>query len=71
MNKERFTYVCLEAEAGRDAFVRHPDSGEEGRVTSCIEKTGHVVVTRPDNETRCWDYRECNELKHTKIGPMI
>jgi len=51
--------------------VRHPDSGEEGRVTSCIEKTGHVVVTRPDNETRCWDYRECNELKHTKIGPMI
>ena len=71
MKKERFEFLCLEAEAGRDAFVRHPRSDHEGLVASCIMPTGHMVVKTTDNQTRCWKFGECEELTHSKSGPMI
>lgn len=71
MKRDRFEYLCSQAEAGQDAFVRHPDSNEEGMVTSCEMKTGHMVVKTTTQETRCWDFHECDDLQHPKTGPMI
>lgn len=71
MNKDRFEHLCQEAEAGRDAFVRHPSSNEEGMVTSCVMKTGHLVVKTQDQQTLCWDFNECEDRLHPKTGPMI
>jgi len=71
MRRDRFDYVCQEAESGRDVFVTHDSSNEEGIVTNCILTTGHLVTRTSGNDTRCWDYHECEELEHTKIGPMI
>jgi len=70
MNRSRFEHLCSEAQAGRDAFVRHPKSNEEGMVTKCDLKSDHVVVQTPQNETRCWDYHECRDLAHPKSSPM-
>ncbi|WP_432822475.1 hypothetical protein [Trichloromonas sp.] len=71
MKKDRFEHHCLEAEAGNDAFVAHPASGEEGRVIECSLKLGHLVVQTSDNQRRCWDFHECEDLNHPKSGPMI
>lgn len=71
MKKERFTYLCMEAEAGRDAFVSHPDSKEEGMITSCDLRAGRLMVQTPEHQTRLWDYNECDDLRHPKSGPMI
>lgn len=71
MRKDRFTYLCMEAEAGRDAFVRHPDSNEEGLVTSCDLNAGRMMVQTPENQLRYWDFNECDDLRHPKSGPMI
>lgn len=71
MNKNRYLHLCDSALAGEDAFVRHPVSNEEGVITSCVPQTGHVVVRTADDQARCWDYRECEELEHPKSGPMI
>jgi hypothetical protein len=73
MKKDRFEHHCLEAEAeaGRDAFVEHPFSREEGMVISCSLTSGHMLIKTPDNSKRCWDYRECEDLDHPKSGPMI
>lgn len=64
MNKERFTFVCNEAEEGRDAFVTHPDSDEEGRVRSCA--LSHVVVETSTGAQRCWDFSEVEEMQREK-----
>ncbi len=71
MKKERFEHHCLEVEAGNDAFVAHPSTGEEGIVIECRLDMGHLVVRTSDNHRRCWDFRECEDLNHTKSGPMI
>lgn len=71
MQRNRFEYLCSEAQSGRDAFVRHPDTNEEGLVTKCILKTDHMVVETAQGQTRCWDFHECNDLTHTKSGPLI
>jgi len=71
MKKDRFEFLCSEAEAGRDAFVRHPGSNEEGMVTSCVMKSGHMVVETRNHQTRCWNFNECTDLMHPKSGPMI
>lgn len=71
MNKDRYNYMCMEAESGRDAFVSHPTSHEEGIVTQCIPNTQHLVVKTPSGQNRCWDFHECEELHHRKSGPMI
>lgn len=62
MRKDRFDYICQETEAGRDAFVTHPGTGEEGLVTECVTKTQHVVAQTQDGQMRCWDYHECDEI---------
>jgi len=71
MQKSRFQHLCDEAQAGVDAFVSHPATNEEGMVTSCVMQSGHIVVKTTDEQTRCWDYHECEDLKHPKSGPMI
>ena len=71
MNKQRYDSLCMMAEQGRDAFVTHPASGEEGLVTDCVAQTRHMIVETPEGEKRCWDYQECEELRHEKSGPMI
>ncbi len=64
MRKERFTFVCNETEEGRDAFVSHTPSKEEGRVVSC--STDHVVVQTAEGKNRCWSFRECDEMSRSK-----
>ncbi len=64
MKKERFDFVCQDAEAGMDAFVKHPSSDEEGRVKSCGKD--HMIVETSDGQERCWDFHECEELTRRK-----
>lgn len=70
MTKDRYAYLCRQAEAGRDPFASHPGSMEEGLVTSCITRSGHLVVATAEGHRRCWDYRDCEELRHAKSGPL-
>ena len=70
MERERFMHLCGEATSGNDAFIRHPVSNEEGLITSCSLDTDHLFVRTSSGETRLWDYRECNELRRPKLGPM-
>ena len=62
MKKARYTYLCREAEAGRDAFVIHPATLEEGRVNACALDAEQLIVRTPAGETRRWGYPECEEL---------
>jgi len=71
MKRDRFEHHCSEVEAGRDAFVSHPTTGEEGRVVGCSLKSGHMAVKTPENRDRCWDYSECEDLNRPKTGPMV
>lgn len=71
MEKSRYLHLCDAAQAGEDAFVRHSASHEEGMVNSCVMKTGHFVVKTTDDQMRCWDFSECEDLRHPKSGPMI
>lgn len=71
MDRNRFMYLCSEAMAGSDAFVRHPADNEEGMITSCSLNTEHMIVRTAEGNTRCWDYRECDDIRRPKLGPMI
>jgi len=71
MQRDRYQFLCSEADAGRDAFVRNPNGMEEGMVTSCIMQSDHLVVKTTAGQTRCWDYHECEDLQRPKSGPMI
>jgi len=71
MRRDRYEYVCQEAQSGRDVFVTHGASNEEGIVTDCIPVKGHLVTRTPENKKCCWDYSECEEMSHTKIGPLV
>ncbi len=71
MKRDRFEHHCQEVESGRDAFVAHPNSGEEGLVIECSLNAGHLVVQTSDNQKRCWDFNECEDLNHPKSGPMV
>jgi len=64
MNKERFNFVCMEAESGNDAFVRNSSAGEEGRVLECAME--HIVVETPTGDHRCWDFNDCEEMARSK-----
>lgn len=64
MKKDRFDFVCAESESGRDAFVTHPLSGEDGRVTNCA--ADHLLVETVPGEKRCWDFHECEEISRSK-----
>ena len=63
MIRDRFEFVCQEAQSGNDAFVRHPSSKEEGRVV--YFQGEHLVVETSDGKRRCWDYRECDQLSRS------
>lgn len=71
MKKDRFEYLCMEAEAGRDAFVRHPDCSEEGMVISCDLQGGVMLVKTAESQMRNWDFDECEDLRRPKTGPML
>jgi hypothetical protein len=64
MKKDRFDFVCQDTEAGVDAFVKNPDTGEEGRVLNC--SMDHMVVETSGGKKRCWDFKECEELSRSK-----
>ena len=66
MKRDRYDFICMEIEAGRDAFATHPASHEEGLVTKCVSHTNHLVVQTPSGANRCWDYHECEELYRSK-----
>lgn len=71
MDRNRYEHLCHEVEAGRDAFTSHPVSNEQGIVTSCIRQSDHLIVETSDGQKRCWDFHECEDLKHPKSGPMV
>ena len=71
MNKNTYEHLCSEARSGRDAFVRHPESNEEGIVTNCILQSNHLVVKTSHGETRCWDFGECEETIDLKSRTMV
>jgi len=62
MDRERFQYVCMESDAGRDVLVTHGSEG--GMVDRCMQD--HLLVKTPQGEQRCWDYRECEEVGRTR-----
>lgn len=70
MQKDRFVHLCMEAESGRDAFVRHPGDGEEGMITGCDLQGGRMLIQTSDAQTRLWDFNECDDLIRPKLGPM-
>lgn len=71
MQRNRYEYLCAQANAGNDAFVRDPVSNEEGLVTGCVLKTDHLLVKTPQSQARCWDFHACEDLHHPKFGTMI
>ncbi len=64
MEKDRFEFVSVEAEQGRDIFVRHPENGEEGRVKSCSGE--QVTFEDPQGDAHIYDYRILEELSRSK-----
>ena len=62
MIKDRYEFICMEIEAGRDAFAANPTSHEEGLVTQCLPDTNHLMIQTSNGAKRCWDYHECEEL---------
>ena len=66
MTKDTYLYMCHEANAGRDAFISHPDTNEEGRLTACVLTEDHMIVETAAGDTRHWDYHECEEMDRMK-----
>ena len=64
MDKNRYDYVCTQTEQGRDAFVKHPESGEEGRVLNCSDEK--VEGETVSGQQRTWNYREVEEIARSK-----
>lgn len=60
MNKDTFEKVCETARSGKNSYVAHPSSGEEGRIVSCTEKD--LVVNTGLGHRRTWDYHECSQI---------
>lgn len=61
MKTDRFQYLCQEVDKGSELFINHPSTGERGRLQSC--SMDHVVVETDKGERRCWDFRECDEIR--------
>jgi len=70
MKKDRFKFLCMETEAGRDAFVQHSSSNEEGLVRGCDLRGGMMLVQTADDRPRRWEFDECDDLPRPKSGPM-
>ncbi len=70
MKKDRFTFLCMETEAGRDTFVQHSSSNEQGLVRGCDLRGGMMLVQTAGNQPRRWEFSECEDLLRPKSGPM-
>jgi hypothetical protein len=66
MDKDRYLFLCSELEAGREAFVSHPSSEEEGGVVRC--EKDHLIVETVEGKERCWDFRECEIVSARSKG---
>ncbi|MFO7813483.1 MAG: hypothetical protein R6V21_10985 [Pelovirga sp.] len=64
MERERYDYVRVQSEQGRDVFVRNPETREEGLVERCADDK--VYVRTSDGAERSWDYRQLQELTRDK-----
>ncbi|HKJ05243.1 MAG TPA: hypothetical protein VJ974_06570 [Geopsychrobacteraceae bacterium] len=64
MEKDRFDFVRVESEQGRDVFVRNPESGEEGLVERCSGET--VIFINPQGEECSSDYHKLEEITRSK-----
>lgn len=60
MKKDRFDFICQDAEAGIDAFVNNPGTREEGTVLRC--STEHLIVKTSEGKERCWDFNQVEEM---------
>jgi len=70
MKRSRFQYLCQEAEAGRDAFVRHGSSHEDGIIMRCDLVHEYAFVKTAKNEERSWFRSECEDIPRAKSGPI-
>lgn len=64
MNRERYDYVRVQSEQGRDVFVRNTETSEEGLVERCADDK--VYVRTAKGAERSWDYRQLDELTRNK-----
>ena len=64
MEKDRFQFVSVETEQGRDIFVCHSENGEEGRVVSCSGE--QVTFEDPQGDVHSYDYRTLEEISRSK-----
>ena len=71
MKDSNYKHLCSEAKAGRDVFVRHTNSNEEGQVTDCVLQSRHVIVKTAKGEERSWDANECEEVIDLNSRPMV
>ncbi|TLM67856.1 MAG: hypothetical protein FDZ69_03400 [Deltaproteobacteria bacterium] len=62
MERKRFDFICMESEEGRDALVVH--GREHGLVDHCAGE--HLLVRTSSGESRCWDFRDCEEITRGK-----
>ena len=60
MKRDRFMWVCMENEAGRDTFVKNPTTHEEGLVMDF--GTNDLKVRTNRGNSRNWGFAECEEL---------
>jgi hypothetical protein len=63
MRKERFDYLCQQAQSGKDVLIAHGSTNEEGRVLECSIE--HMVVDTNEGNRRCWDFHECDEISRS------
>ncbi len=63
MKKERFDFVCLDTEAGIDAFVKNPDTSEEGTVKGC--SADQLIVKTSEGKERRWNFNQVEELSRS------
>lgn len=69
MEKERFDFLCIQSEEGRESlYVNHPSSGEGGEVLACERE--NLIVRTSEGKEESWNYRECEEtLSRRTIFP--
>jgi len=62
---DQFKKICKTARKGSHTYVLNPVEHETGIVKSCVEGDECLVVKVDGGEIKCWDYRECLELRNT------
>ena len=64
MQKDRYDYVCVQTEQGREIFVRDVASGEEGQAVYCT--ADQVTLRNTKGEESTWHYSELEEITRSK-----